>query len=82
MAKSGGVTAQQLKSIIERVEKLEEERRELGSDIREIYAEAKGNGYEPKVIRMIVRLRRMNSADRAEQEALLDTYKSALGMAD
>jgi uncharacterized protein (UPF0335 family) len=82
MAKSGGVTAQQLKSIIERVEKLEEERRDLGTDIREIYAEAKGNGYEPKIIRMIVRLRRMNSADRAEQEALLDTYKSALGMAD
>ena len=82
MAKSGGVTAQQLKSIIERVEKLEEERRDLGTDVREIYAEAKGNGYEPKIIRMIVRLRRMNSADRAEQEALLDTYKSALGMAD
>lgn len=81
MSKTGGVTAGQLKSIIERVERLEEERRELGADVREIYAEAKGNGYDPKIIRMIVRLRKMNAADRAEQDALLDTYMSALGMA-
>lgn len=77
-----GITGQQLKSIIERIERLEEERRGLGADIREIYAEAKGNGYEPKIIRMIVRLRRMNANDRAEQDALLDTYKSAIGMAE
>lgn len=81
MAKTtGGVTAGQLKSIIERVERLEEERRELGADVREIYAEAKGNGYDPKIIRTIIRLRKMNPADRAEQEALLDTYMSAIGM--
>jgi len=81
MAKEG-VTGAQLKSIIERIERLEEERRELGADVREIYAEAKGNGYEPKIIRMIVRLRRMSQNDRAEQDALLDTYKSAIGMAE
>lgn len=81
MAKEG-VTGAQLKSIIERIERVEEERRELGADVREIYAEAKGNGYEPKIIRMIVRLRRMSQNDRAEQDALLDTYKSAIGMAE
>lgn len=81
MSNSGGITAGQLKSIIERVERIEEERRELGADIREIYAEAKGNGYDPKIIRQIVRLRKLAPADRAEQEALLDTYMSAIGMA-
>lgn len=79
---STNVTAQQLKSIIERVERLEEERKGLGSDIREIYSEAKGNGFDPKILRMIIRLRRMNEADRREQDDLLDTYKSALGMAE
>lgn len=82
MTKTGGVTGAQLKSIIERIERLEEERKELGADVREIYAEAKGNGYDPKILRMIIRLRKMNPADRAEQDALLDTYKSAIGMAD
>jgi uncharacterized protein (UPF0335 family) len=77
---SAGVTGAQLKSIIERVERIEEERKELGADVREIYSEAKGNGYDPKIIRMIVRLRKMNPADRAEQEAILDTYMSAIGM--
>lgn len=75
-------TAQQLKSIIERVERLEEERKGLGGDIREIYAEAKGNGFDPRILRQIIRLRRMAEADRREQEELLDTYKSALGMAE
>jgi uncharacterized protein (UPF0335 family) len=82
MTKTGGVTGAQLKSIIERIERLEEERKELGTDVREIYAEAKGNGYDPKILRMIIRLRKMNPADRAEQDMLLDTYKSAIGMAD
>lgn len=75
-------TAQQLKSIIERVERLEEERRGLGADVREIYAEAKGNGFDPKILRQIIRLRRMAEADRREQEELLETYMSALGMAE
>lgn len=74
------VSAGQLKSIIERVERIEDERKDLGADIREIYDEAKGNGFDPKIIRHIVRLRKMNPSDRAEQDALLDTYKSALGM--
>ena len=80
MVKTGGVTAGQLKSIIERIERLEEERKELGADVREIYAEAKGNGYDPKILRMIIRLRKISEADRAEQDALLDTYMSAIGM--
>lgn len=81
MEKPNGITAGQLKSIIERVERIEDERRELGADIREIYAEAKGNGYDPKILRMIIRLRRLTPSDRAEQDALLDTYMSAIGMA-
>lgn len=74
------LTGAQIKSIIERVERIEEERKELGADVREIYQEAKGNGFEPKILRHIIRLRKMNPADRAEQEALLDCYKSAIGM--
>lgn len=74
------MTASQLKSIIERIERLEEERKGLATDIKEIYAEAKGNGFDAKILRMIVRLRKLNPADRQEQDALLETYKSALGM--
>lgn len=74
------MTASHLKSIIERIERLEEERKGLATDIKEIYAEAKGNGFDPKIIRMIIRLRKLNPSDRAEQDALLETYKSALGM--
>ncbi len=74
------VSAQQLKSIIERIERLAEERKGLQDDIKEIYLESKGNGFDPKIIRMIIRLRKLNPSDRAEQDALLETYKSALGM--
>lgn len=77
---SKGVTGAQLKSIIERIERLDEERKGLGADIREIYAEAKGNGFDATAIRQLVKLRKMNANDRAEQEALLETYKSAIGM--
>lgn len=73
-------TAEQLKSVVERIERLEEERKGLGADVREIYAEAKGNGFDPKILRQIIRLRRMAESDRREQEELLDTYLSALGM--
>lgn len=69
-----------LKSIIERVERLEEERRGLGADIREIYSEAKGAGFDPKILRKIIAIRKMDANARAEQEALLDTYMAALGM--
>lgn len=70
----------QLRSIIQRIEKLEEEKKELGADIREIYAEAKGNGFEPKTLRQVIKLRRLTEADRREQQELLDTYLSAIGI--
>ncbi|HZQ01383.1 MAG TPA: DUF2312 domain-containing protein [Reyranella sp.] len=69
-----------LKGFIERVEKLEEERAAVGADIRDVYSEAKGVGYDVKTIRKLVQLRKLDAADRAEQESLLDTYKHALGM--
>jgi uncharacterized protein (UPF0335 family) len=79
MAKSG-FAAGQLKSVVERVERLEEEKAALAADIREIYAEAKGNGFDTKIIRQVIRIRRLDKADRQEQEAVLDLYLSALGM--
>lgn len=79
MAKSG-FAAGQLKSLIERVERLEEEKAALTTDIAEIYAEAKGSGFDTKIIRQIVRMRKLDKADRQEQEAILDLYLSALGM--
>jgi uncharacterized protein (UPF0335 family) len=78
--KAGPSSADRLKSFVERIEKLEEERHAIGSDIRDVYSEAKGVGYDIKTMRKIVALRKMDSADRAEQETLLDTYKHALGM--
>jgi len=77
----GGVTAGQLRALVERVERLEEEKAALMADIREVYAEAKAHGFDVKTMRQIVRLRKIDSADREEQEALLDLYKRALGMA-
>ena len=79
MAKST-IAAEQLRSYVERIERLEEEKAALSGDIREVYAELKGNGFEPKIIRHIVRLRKMDRSDYDEQQALLDIYKSALGM--
>ena len=79
MAKSG-FAAGQLKSVVERIERLEEEKAALASDIREVYAEAKGNGFDTKIIRQVIRIRRLDNADRQEQEAVLDLYLSALGM--
>jgi uncharacterized protein (UPF0335 family) len=79
MAKSG-FAAGQLRSLVERIERLEEERTALTSDIREVYAEAKGNGFDTKIMRQVVRMRRLDKADRQEQEAVLDLYLSALGM--
>ncbi len=74
------VAADQLKTIIERIERLEEEKKTISDDIRDIYAEAKGNGYDVKALRTIVRLRKQDAGERAEQEAILDLYKNALGM--
>ena len=70
----------QLKSIVERIEHLEEEKKALADDIRDVYKEAKGNGYDVKALRTIVRLRKMDAKDRAEQEIILETYMQAMGM--
>ena len=80
MADVGGIAGAQLKSFIERIERLEDEKRALGEDIKEVYAEAKGTGFDIKTIRQIVRIRRMDKDDLDEQETLLDLYKRALGM--
>ena len=77
---AGPVSAERLKSFVERIEKLEEERKAIGGDIRDVYTEAKGVGYDIKTMRKIISIRRMEPADRAEEEALLDTYMHALGM--
>ena len=74
-------TGARLRSFIERVERLEEEKKVLAEDIKEIYAEAKGQGFDVKTMRKIIALRRKDPDDRAEEDALLDTYLSALGMA-
>lgn len=74
------VAADQLKAIIERIERLEEEKKTIADDIRDIYAESKGNGLDVKALRTIVRLRKMDANDRAEQEAILETYLQAMGM--
>jgi uncharacterized protein (UPF0335 family) len=76
----GGIAGDRLKSFIERIERLEEERRTLGADIKEVYAEAKGAGFDAKIMRQLIRLRRMDKDDLDEQETLLDLYKRAIGM--
>jgi uncharacterized protein (UPF0335 family) len=78
MTEVGGVAADRLRSFIERIERLEEEKAAMAADIKEIYSEAKGTGFDIKVIRMIVRLRKMDQSDRQEQEQILDLYKRAL----
>ena len=80
MSEIGGVSGDRLRSFIERIERLEEEKATIAVDIREVYCEAKATGFDPKIMRQIVRLRKMQSDDRQEQEALLEVYKSALGM--
>ena len=72
--------AQQLRSFIERVERLEEEKAALTADIREVYSEAKGQGFDTKIMRQVVRIRKLETAERQEQEAVLDLYLTALGM--
>ena len=78
MTEVGGIAADRLRSIVERVEKLEEEKAALAADIRDVYAEAKGNGFDVKTLRQVVRLRKLDKPDREEQEALLDLYKRVL----
>jgi uncharacterized protein (UPF0335 family) len=70
----------QIKAIVERIERLEEEKKALADDIRDVYLEAKGNGYDTKVLRKVISLRKQDAEKRAEEEAVLDTYLAALGM--
>jgi uncharacterized protein (UPF0335 family) len=71
----------QLRSFIERIERLEEEKKAIAADIKEVYAEAKGTGFDTKIMRKVVSLRKKDAAERQEEEAILDLYLSALGMA-
>ena len=70
----------QLKQIVERIERLEEEKKAIAADIKEVYAEAKGNGFDIKILRKVISLRKKEPAERMEEEALLDVYLAALGM--
>ena len=77
---SDSVAQDQLRAFIERIERMEEEKKAIADDIKEIYAEAKGNGFDTKVLRQIVRIRKQDASERMEQEALLELYMAALGM--
>ncbi|MEM6903475.1 MAG: DUF2312 domain-containing protein [Pseudomonadota bacterium] len=76
----GGVSGDRLKSFIERIERLEEEKQGIAADIKEVYAEAKGVGFDTKILREVIKLRKMDSQDREEGQQLLDLYLSAIGM--
>ena len=80
MAERGGVAGERLKSFVERIERLEEEKRALAADIKEVYSEAKGSGFNTRIMRQVVRMRKLDKADFQEQEAVLDLYLNALGM--
>lgn len=80
MADVGGIASERLRTIIERIERLEEEKAALAEDVREIFSEAKAAGFDVKILRQVIRLRKLDSSDRQEQEAILDLYKRALDM--
>jgi len=80
MADTGGIAQDQLRSIVARIERLEEEKTVLATDIKEVYAEAKGNGFDVKILRKIVRLRKQEQSERLEEEEITDLYMHALGM--
>jgi len=80
MTDVGGAASERLRSFVERIERLEEEKAALAADIREVYSEAKGTGFDVKVLRQLIRLRKMDASDRSEMEELLDVYKRALDM--
>ena len=81
-SENGEISGNRLKSFIERVERLEEEKKTLAEDIRDVYSEAKSTGFEPKIMRKIVSLRKANLEKRREEQELLDLYMAALGMAE
>ena len=78
MSDVGGIAADKLRSFVERIERLEEEKAALAADIREVYSEAKGSGFDVKIIRQVVSLRKLDQSERQEQEELLDVYRRAL----
>ena len=80
MEASTGIAQGQLRSIVERIERLEEEKATIAGDIKEVYAEAKANGFDVKILRKVVRLRKVETHEREEEEALIDLYMHALGM--
>ena len=80
MTEVGGIAADQLASYVERIERLEEEKAALSADIKEVYAEAKGNGFDTKVLRKVISIRKKDDAERQEEEAMLELYLHALGM--
>ncbi len=71
-----------LRSLVERIERLEEDKAAITEDIKQVYQEAKSNGFDPKIMRMVIRLRKREAAERAEEQAMLDMYMAALGMVD
>ncbi|MBT3306278.1 MAG: DUF2312 domain-containing protein [Alphaproteobacteria bacterium] len=79
MVEVGGVAADRLRSFVERIERLEEEKQALAGDIREVYSEAKGAGFDVKVMRQLIRIRKLDDDDRSQMEAILDVYERALG---
>lgn len=80
MTDVGGIAGDRLRSFVERIERLEEEKAALAADIREVYSEAKGTGFDIRILRQIIRLRKMDVSERQEQEEILDVYKRALDM--
>ena len=77
----GSIAADELRLLIERIERLEEEKKAIADDVKDVYGEAKSRGYDAKTMRVIVRLRKMETHDRQEADALLETYRAALGLA-
>jgi uncharacterized protein (UPF0335 family) len=80
MAQVGGIAGEQLRAFIERIERLEEEKKDVQEQIKEVFSEAKGSGFDIRIMRQLLRLRKLRDADRSEQEELLEIYKSAIGM--
>jgi len=79
---AAAVARDQLRSFVERIERLEEERKTIGDDIKDVYGEAKGTGFDAKILRKVIQIRKQDRDERAEQEAILETYLNALGMLD
>jgi uncharacterized protein (UPF0335 family) len=80
MAQVGGIAGEQLRAFIERIERLEDEKKDVQEQIKEVFSEAKGSGFDTRIMRQLLRLRKLRDADRSEQEELLEIYKAAIGM--